>query len=107
MGEDLEQVIRHFGGEKITYVHFRDVIGTVPRFHESFIDDPESNYDEYEVVRALRDVGFSGVMTPDHVPLVEGEANWEFGGATGRSYTVGYIKGLLKGLRANEKTVDV
>ena len=106
MGEDIPDVIRHFKDD-IVYVHFRDVVGTVPKFYETFLDDPESNYDEYEVVRALRDVGFSGVMTPDHVPLVEGEANWEFGGATGRSYTVGYIKGLLKGLRANEKTVDV
>ena len=96
MGEDVVEVIRHFGGEDIVYVHFRDVVGTVPNFHETFIDDPASNYDEYEVMKTLHEAGFSGVMTPDHVPLMEGETEWEFGSTTGRAYTVGYLKGLLR-----------
>ena len=96
MGEDLVSVIRHFGGEDIIYVHFRDVVGTVPSFHETFIDDPNSNFDELEIMRTLHDVGFSGVMTPDHVPLLEGEGGWEFGGVRGRAYTVGYLRGMLR-----------
>lgn len=98
MGEDLVEVIQHFGGDDIVYVHFRDVVGTVPNFYETFIDDPESNYDEYEVMQTLYDVGFSGVMTPDHVPLMAGETEWEFGSDRGRAYTVGYLKGMLKAL---------
>lgn len=96
MGEDVVSVIRHFGGDDIIYVHFRDVVGSVPSFHETFIDDPESNFDELEVMRTLHDVGFTGVMTPDHVPLLEGEGEWEFGGVGGRAYTVGYLRGLLR-----------
>ncbi|MUW13971.1 TIM barrel protein [Halorubrum sp. CBA1125] len=96
MGEDVVEVIRHFGGEDIVYVHFRDVVGSVPRFYETFIDDPESNYDEYEVMKTLYEEGFTGVMTPDHVPLMEGEDEWEFGGSQGRTYTVGYLNGMLK-----------
>ena len=97
MGEDVTEVIRYFGDrDEITYVHFRDVVGTVPEFYETFLDDPASNYNEYEVVRALRDVEYSGLLLPDHVPMLEGEDDWEFGGAVGRSFTVGYIRGLLK-----------
>ena len=100
MGEDLPDVIRQFGAtDDIVYVHFRDVVGTVPRFHETFVDDPESNYDEYEVMESLHEVGFSGVMTPDHVPMMEGETDWEFGSTLGRSYTVGYLKGMLRSLQ--------
>ncbi|QDX39890.1 mannonate dehydratase [Salarchaeum sp. JOR-1] len=98
MGEDLVDVVEHFGGDQIVYAHFRDVVGTVPRFHETFVDDPAGNFDEYEVVEALDRVGFGGVMTPDHVPLMEGESDWEFGSTLGRSYTVGYLKGMLKSL---------
>jgi len=100
MGEDVAEVIRHFGGEDIVYVHFRDVVGTVPNFYETFIDDPGSNYDEFEVMRTLYEEGFTGVMTPDHVPLMEGETDWEFGSTTGRTYTVGYLKGLLRAATA-------
>jgi len=97
MGEDLPDVIRQFGDD-VVYVHFRDVVGTVPSFHETFVDDEAGNFDEYEVVRALDGVGFSGAMTPDHVPLMEGETDWEFGSTLGRSYTVGYLKGMTKSL---------
>ena len=102
MGEDVTEVIRYFGERnEITYVHFRDVVGTVPEFYETFLDDPASNYDEYEVVRTLRDVGFDGPLLPDHVPMLEGEDEWEFGGTIGRSFTVGYIRGLLKAVYQN------
>lgn len=103
MGADVPKVIRHFGNERIAYVHMRDVVGTVPSFHETFIDDPNSNMDEYEVVKALRDIGFSGVMTPDHVPILAGEANQTFGGLLGRTYTVGYLRGMIRSItRGNE-----
>lgn len=99
MGEDLPDVIRQFGAsDDLVYAHFRDVVGTVPRFNETFVDAAAGNFDEYEVMRALDEVGFTGVMTPDHVPLMEGETDWEFGSTLGRSYTVGYLKGMLKSL---------
>lgn len=98
MGEDLIDVIEYFGGEDIVYVHFRDVVGTVPSFYETFIDDSASNYDEYAVMQTLYDNGFTGVMTPDHVPLMSGESDWEFGSAKGRAYTVGYLKGMLNAI---------
>jgi mannonate dehydratase len=91
---DLLDVIRYFGErDEIFYVHFRDVEGTVPEFHEVFVD--EGNFDEYEVIRALDDVGFSGMMLTDHVPIVDGDTEW---GHRGRAYTAGYLNGMLKSL---------
>lgn len=94
MHEDLSSVIRHFGErDEIVYVHFRDVEGKVPSFTEVFLD--EGNYDEYELLTLLNDVGFDGMMIPDHVPKMEGDGNWKH---RGRAYTVGYLKGLTKSL---------
>lgn len=92
MGEDLETVIRYFGSRnELFYVHFRDVEGTVPSFHETWID--EGNYDALEILQLLDDVGFDGMIIPDHVPHLEGDSNWNH---RGRSYTVGYLNGLLR-----------
>lgn len=89
---DTIDLVRFFGErDEIVYVHFRDVEGTVPRFREVFID--EGNFDEYEVLEALHESGFEGMIIPDHVPLLEGEADWH---PSGRAYTIGYIKGMLK-----------
>lgn len=92
MGVDVPDALRKFGADgDLVFVHFRDVVGSMPRFHETFLDDPESNFDPYEVVRVLDEVGFEGAMLPDHVPAVEGDTPW---GHRGRGFTVGYIKGL-------------
>jgi len=38
-GDDIYEMIRYFGErEKILYVHFRNVSGQVPKFHEEFIN---------------------------------------------------------------------
>jgi mannonate dehydratase len=92
MGADLEEVIRYFGErEEIFYVHFRDVEGTVPSFRETWIG--AGNYDALEVMRLLRDVGFSGMMIPDHTPHVVGDTEWNH---RGRAYTVGYLRSLIR-----------
>lgn len=92
MGEDLEEVIRYFGERnELFYVHFRDVEGTVPSFKETFVD--RGNYDSYEIMRLLRDVGFTGVIIPDHVPKLVDDTDW---GHRGRAHAVGYLNGLLE-----------
>lgn len=98
MGEDVPGVIEHFGDD-IVYVHFRDVIGTLPRFTETFLDDTTSNFAACDIMAALADAGFTGVMTPDHVPQVEGEERMKLGGPRGHTFTVGYLKGVLDSVR--------
>lgn len=99
MGEDLETVIRYFGErEKLFYVHFRDVEGMAPTFHETFVD--EGNYDTIEIMRLLRDVEFQGMLIPDHVPHLLDDTDWTH---RGRALTVGYLRGLLETLERLEE----
>jgi mannonate dehydratase len=94
MTDDLPGTIRHFGSlGKINFVHFRDVRGTPERFVETFHDDGPT--DMLACLGAYADVGFEGVLRPDHVPTLHGEANDRPGYASlGRLFAVGYITGL-------------
>jgi mannonate dehydratase len=92
MTDDLPSVIRHFG-KKIFFVHFRDVKGTPSRFEETWHDAGKT--DMLACMRTYRDIGFDGVLRPDHVPTVEGDSNEHAGySAFGRLYAIGYIRGL-------------
>jgi mannonate dehydratase len=94
MAPDLPATIRHFGRQgKIFFVHLRDVRGTPERFQETFQDDGPT--DMLACLRAYREVGFEGVLRPDHVPTMAGEDNSNPGyEAMGRLFAIGYIKGL-------------
>ena len=101
MGADLEKAIRHFGErDKLFFVHFRNVVGSVPSFHETFVDDSDGYFDSHRILSVLQEVGFDGVMTPDHVPYMVGEDDWSLGGYRGRGFTVGYLKGQLDVINA-------
>ncbi|WP_415379097.1 mannonate dehydratase [Halosimplex sp. TS25] len=95
MGEDVTEVLRTFGErDQIVFVHFRDVVGTVPQFHETFVD--EGNFDTVDAVRTLHEVGFDGVVVPDHVPEMEGDTDWRH---RARGFTVGYLRGVVDTVR--------
>jgi mannonate dehydratase len=101
MTGDLPGVIRHFGRQgKIFFVHFRDVRGTPERFEETWHD--EGKTDMLACMKAYRDIGFEGVLRPDHVPTVEGDSNDNAGySAFGRLYAIGYIRGLREAVYAD------
>ena len=109
MGADLPAVIEQFGEQdKIEYVHFQTISGPLPTFNEVFIDQ-EGYYDPYEIIAALDDVGFSGMIIPGHVPKLEGDGQYlahddrsdldvpGHGGwkERGRAFTIGYLRGLI------------
>lgn len=98
MGEDVSEVLRRFGArDQIVFIHFRDVVGTVPRFHETFVD--EGNFDTIEAVRTLYDIGFDGVVIPDHVPKMAGDDDWRH---RARSFTVGYLRGVVDSVESEQ-----
>ena len=67
--------LQHFCSRgKIVYVHFRDVLGTIPNFREAFIG--EGNLNMFEVMGTLRKLGFSGFIIDDHVPTMTGDDGW-------------------------------
>jgi mannonate dehydratase len=100
MTDDLPAAIRKFG-KKISFVHFRDVKGTPSRFEETWHDAGKT--DMLACMRAYRDIGFDGVLRPDHVPTVEGDSNENAGySAFGRLYAIGYIRGLQQAVYAEQ-----
>jgi len=100
MTDDLPAAIRHFGRQdKIFFIHFRDVRGTPENFVETFHD--EGKTDMLACMQAYRDIGFEGVLRPDHVPTMEGDSNAHPAySAIGRLFAIGYIKGLHEAVYA-------
>jgi len=97
MGCDIYETIRFFG-RRIAYAHLRNVKGRVPKFSETFIDDGDA--DMLKALRAYKEGGFDGLLLPDHPPVMIGDEIWSpyfpVGGDRGWSFTIGYIKGLLR-----------
>ena len=84
--------IREFGpAGHITQVHLRNTSGPIPNFQETF---PDNGYlDLFRIVCALREVGFDGMITPDHI-LDCGDGKGT--GSLGEAYALGYIRALIK-----------
>jgi mannonate dehydratase len=89
-GEQIFDVIRYFGSrKKIFNVHFRNIRGGYLSFQETFIDD--GDVDMRSALRVYREVGYDGMLMPDHVPSIAGDAR----GVQAFAFTFGYIKALL------------
>ena len=100
MTEDLPAAIRHFGQQgKIHFVHFRDVRGTPENFTEAFHDDGQT--DLAECMRAYRDIGYEGVLRPDHYPKM-GDADYADEHGMARLFAVGYLKGLRESVYSEQ-----
>jgi len=89
-GDEIFDVIRYFGSrKKIFNVHFRNIRGGFLNFQETFIDD--GDVDMLKAMRVYKEVGFDGMMMPDHVPKIDGDGR----GFQAFAYTFGYIKALI------------
>jgi mannonate dehydratase len=94
-GKEIFDVIRYFGSRrKIFNVHFRNIRGGFLNFQETFIDD--GDVDMLKAMRVYKEVGFDGMMMPDHVPKIEGDAN----SYQAFAFTFGYIKALIAAVAA-------
>jgi mannonate dehydratase len=93
-GENVPEVIRYFGQRnKIFYLHFRNVIGTVPKYTEVF--PHEGDGDMIANLRALNEVGYEGYIVADHHFGLTGDSDWRH---SSRAWQVGYIRGLMQAL---------
>ncbi|HUR56493.1 MAG TPA: mannonate dehydratase [Opitutaceae bacterium] len=93
-GEEIYDVIRHFGSRgKIFNVHFRNIRGGFLKFVETLPDD--GDVDMPRALRTYRDVGYAGMIMPDHVPQIVGDPN----GQKAFAFCFGYIQALLQVLR--------
>jgi len=87
-GADAIEAIRYFAGEKKLFkVHFRNVDAPLPHFVETFVDDGYG--DMRAIMRTLQEVGFNGVIIPDHIPKMADDPR------LGTAFTIGYMKALI------------
>ena len=88
---EIHDVIRYFGSrKKIFNVHFRNIQGGFLNFRETFPD--EGDVDFPAVIRTYREVGYDGMLMPDHVPHIDNDA----GGREAFAYCYGYIRALIQ-----------
>ena len=92
MGKSVEDTIRYFGERKKLFkIHLRNVDQPLPHFVETFLDN--GYYNMYNVVKALRDMDFDGVLIPDHIPDMTDYPK------VGSAFSIGYMKGLAERAR--------
>ncbi|MCL1924435.1 MAG: mannonate dehydratase [Defluviitaleaceae bacterium] len=100
---DLPNMIRKFG-KKINFVHLRNV-----KIHEQGVFDEASHLskdgsiDMFELVKALHDINYSGLMRPDHGRMVWGEKARPGYGLYDRAMGVAYLNGLWEAIEKSSK----
>ncbi len=74
---------------KISYIHFRNIVGKVPNYKEVFVD--EGDIDMFKILKILKTNNFDGVLIPDHTPQMTCDAPWY----AGMAYAMGYMKAAI------------
>ncbi|MBQ7694571.1 MAG: mannonate dehydratase [Lentisphaeria bacterium] len=97
MGENVFELIPEFG-ERIFFLHFRDITGTRTKFRETFHDNGPT--DMAELLKTAKEYAPDCLLRPDHTPRMAGET----GGSTGYTilgnlFATGYIRGILDALK--------
>jgi mannonate dehydratase len=95
-GDVYEAVDNYSRQGKIAYLHLRNVVGKVPHYRETFIDEGE--VDMLRILSILHRNRFDGVVIPDHTPQMSCAAPWH----AGMAHTLGFILATLAML--NSKT---
>ncbi len=82
---------------KIGYIHFRNVVGKVPQYKETFID--EGDIDMFRILKILKKNNFEGVLIPDHTPKMTCDAPWY----AGMAFAMGYMKAAISMINSESK----
>jgi mannonate dehydratase len=89
--QEIHEVIRYFGTrKKIFNVHFRNIKGGFLNFQETFPDNGDVNMPR--ALKTYREIGFDGMIMPDHVPVIEGDPESQ----KAYAFCFGYIQALLQ-----------
>jgi mannonate dehydratase len=96
--DDLYGCVERYARQKsIGYVHLRNVVGKVPHYRETFIDD--GDVDVRRVLQILADSGFDGVIIPDHAPQMTCSAPWH----AGMAFAMGYLRAMMQDLEGGSE----
>jgi mannonate dehydratase len=94
---DVYQAVDDYSRQgKIAYLHLRNVVGKVPHYRETFID--EGDVDMIRILSILHRNGFDGVVIPDHTPQMSCSSPWQ----AGMAHTLGYILAALAMLNSSK-----
>ena len=97
---EILPIIRWVGERnQIFNIHLRNIKGGWNNFQEVYPDNGDMDF--HLIIRALRDVGYEGMVMPDHIPHHEDPAS----GLQGHAFAFGYIKALIHAVN-NESAED-
>jgi mannonate dehydratase len=89
--KEIHDIIRYFGQrKKIFNVHFRNIEGKFLDFRETLPDNGDVDF--LRCIRTYKEVGYDGMMMPDHVPKIEGDIKEKQAFA----FAYGYIAALIQ-----------
>jgi mannonate dehydratase len=94
-GDIYKAVDQYSRQGKIAYLHLRNVVGKVPHYRETFID--EGDVDMVRILSILIKNNFDGVIIPDHTPQMSCSAPWH----AGMAHTIGYVLAVLAMLKTS------
>jgi mannonate dehydratase len=95
---DLPSMIRALGS-RVHFMHCRNVRTTGDRsFYETAHPSRFGDVAMVEVMEALRDIGFTGPMRPDHGRMIWGETGRPASGLYDRALGAMYLQGLWEGV---------
>jgi mannonate dehydratase len=88
--DDVYEAVDQYSKQgKIAYIHLRNVVGKVPYYRETFID--EGDVDMIRILSILKRNNFEGVILPDHTPQMSCSAPWH----AGMAHTIGFVEATL------------
>lgn len=100
---DLPHMIRSLKG-RIHFAHVRNLKFHSPdNFEEACHLSSDGNFDMYEIVKALYDIGFDGPLRPDHGRMIWGEKAMPGYGLYDRALGATYLNGLIEAIEKANK----
>ena len=102
---NLPEIIRNPKiSKRIHFAHLRNMqFDGEGVFHESSHLSSDGNFDMYEIVKALYETGFDGVIRPDHGRMIWGEQARPGYGLYDRALGVAYLNGLWEAVDKSGK----
>lgn len=100
---DLPDMIRSLKG-RIHFAHVRNLKFHSPtNFEEAAHLSSDGDFDMYEIMKALYDIGFDGPIRPDHGRMIWDEVAMPGYGLYDRALGASYLNGLWEAIEKSEK----
>ena len=100
---DIPDIIRALKG-KIHFAHVRNIVyNGEGKFDEAAHLSSDGSLDMFEIMKAFYDIGFDGVMRPDHGRAIWGEVSMPGYGLYDRALGAAYLNGLWEAINKMSK----